>query len=298
MAGILDLCTISAYEDVAPVSLLPVSSGTGKQVPGLSKRKLSMNRTRIAFETSASQSRTNSPFRSAALRTNRLSVAIIAVLLVALGGVWKLRAITIDLGASGLTVGTDRIGFSEMNGTPVTGTVSEDFVFAHHAFVRLFTVTDTSFCAIMSLQTSGSGLVGFLNGTGYLTDAHGNAIPGYGITGRASSSTGAMSLGFFPLLKDESGNPNEALNRPLDFYGVHFDITFPDVDPSIETMSGQFFLTASGTTFGIGPHIPADVVPDAGSTALLLGLAMFVLCALPKSFKGTDAMAVGRFFRL
>ena len=171
-----------------------------------------------------------------------------------------------------------------MNGTAVTGTLSEDFLFANNAFVRLFTGTDSSFDAIIILQTSGSGLVGFLDGTGYLIDALGNAIPGYGITGSASSSDGSMGLGFFPLLKDKTGSPNEALNRPLDFYGVHFDITFPVVDPSIEVTGGQFFLTAQGTTFGIGPNLPA---PDAGSTALLFGLAILVLYTPLKSFRNS-----------
>ena len=241
-----------------------------------------MNKPRMPFARSASRSSTNSPFPCSALKTKSLFAVLAAGLLVAVANVWELKAIPIDLGPSGLSRGTDRIGFSGLNGTSVTGNYAVDFLFANNAFVRLFTITDRSFCANLNLQTSASELVGFLQGTAYLIDAHGSAIPGYGITGSASSSDGSMAIGFFPFFKDQDGTPNAELKKPLDFYGVHFDITFP-VDPSFEVTGGQFFLTSGETIFGIGPNIPADIVPDAGNTALYLGLAILLLFAAPLS---------------
>ncbi|SRR6266704_4749759 len=38
---------------------------------------------------------------------------------------------------------------------------------------------------------------------------------------------------------------------------------------------GQFRLLSNTGPFGIGPGLPADIVPDTGSTAILLGLGFF-----------------------
>ncbi len=205
----------------------------------------------------------------------------LAVAILALAGVGTVQATTIgiDLGPSSVLTGinpeTKNIGFDGLNGTPVVDTVSVDFLFTNNAFVRLFTATQPGFEASITLQTNGSGLVGFLHGTGFLIDAHGNAIPGFGITGSSSGNDASMSIGLFPLLKDEDGTPNDQLQRPLDFYGVHYDFTFPS-NPSVAVTGGEFQLAANGdfTPFGIGPHIPADIVPDVGGTLLLLGIGL------------------------
>src|SRR5262249_50692184 len=125
-------------------------------------------------------------------------------------------------------------------------------------------------------QTNGSGLLGFLDGTGHLSDINGNPIPGFGITGSASTDSGELFIGLFPLLKDKNGTPNTNLPRPLDFYDVHFDITFPNINnSSIFVTGGQFSLIdASRGGFVINP------VPDGGSTVSLLGCALLGLAAL------------------
>jgi hypothetical protein len=213
-----------------------------------------------------------------------------AIAMIALAGVEGVQAITIgiDLGPSRVVTGTNpetsRIPFDGLNGTPVVGSVSVNFLFTNNEFVRLFTATQPLFDALIILQTNGSGLLGFLNGTGYLIDAHGNAIPGFGVTGSASGNNGSMSIGLFPLLKDKNGTPNDRLPRPLDFYGVHYDFTFPS-NPSVEVTGGKFLLADNGsfTPFGIGPgHIPRDIVglPDAGGTLLLLGIGLIGLIGM------------------
>jgi hypothetical protein len=208
-------------------------------------------------------------------------------------GVQQLCAnITIDLGPSRIATNqTDRIAFSDLNGTPVTGTLSLDFVFSDDAFVRLFnqyivpggpgpggTVGTTSLLDIgLSLQTSGSGLVGFLQGTGYIFDRAGNHIPGYGVTGSASSDQGEMFIGLFPLLRDKNGAPNSDLPRPLDFYGVHFDLIFPNV-PSLEVTRADFAIfDGGGGEFGIGPNVPLDIPEPSAFALAVLGALGFLL---------------------
>jgi len=205
--------------------------------------------------------------------------------------------IAIDLGpariVSGANPTTGKISFTGLNNTVVTGSISVNFLFTNNEFVRLFTATQPSFEASLNLQTNGSTFLGFLDGTGYLIDSQGNAIPGYEITGGASGNDGSMGIDLLPLLKDSNGTPNDQLQRPLDFYGVHFDFTFPS-NPSLHVTGGQFSLGAMGmfTPFAIGPGaIPTDIttVPDAGDTALLLGIAFIALVGLRSKMSATNA---------
>ena len=211
----------------------------------------------------------------------RLALAVIGAVASLVLAAKEVQAIPvqIDLGPTGVLNGanpeTNEIPFNGLNGTSVVGSISVDFLFTNNEFVRLFTATQPLFEASIDIQTNGSGLLGFLSGTGYLIDAHGNAIPGFGVTGSASGNDGSLGIGLFPLLKDENGTPNDQLQRPLDFSGIHFDFTFPN-NPSVTVTGGEFKLAANGifTPFGIGPGIPADVIPDSGSTVGLLALSV------------------------
>lgn len=206
--------------------------------------------------------------------------------------------IGIDLGPSRVVTGpnptTGKIAFTGLNNTVVNGSISVDFLFTNNEFVRIFTLTQSSFAASVTLQTSGSGFLGFLDGTGYLIDSQGNAIPGFGVTG-GGSGDGSLGLDLDPLLKDDSGTPNDQLPRPLDFYGVHLTLTFP-VNPSVYVTGGQFSLGATGgfSPFAIGPgSIPTDIaaVPDVGNTAVLLGFALITLTAM-KSYQRQERGSV------
>jgi hypothetical protein len=186
-------------------------------------------------------------------------------------------SITVDLGVppGTITSQTPPFSFQALNGTPLAGqAVSLDFSFSNNEFVRIFKSTGNFFEVALGFQTNGSGLLGFLNGTGHLTDINGNPIPGFGITGSASSNSGELFIGLFPLLKDKNGTPNTDLLRPFDFYDVHFAITFPDINnPSIFVTGGDFrLIDSSGGGFGVGPF-----VPDSGSTFLLLGMGTLVV---------------------
>ena len=173
--------------------------------------------------------------------------------------------IQINLGAPG-TYSTDMtIPFSGLNGTALAGqSLSVDFVFTNSEFLRLFTVT-TSFSTLITLQTNGSGLVGFLHGTGYLTDSLGNALELPEILGSASSDDGQMFAGLFPQV-----------GRPIDIYGAHFDLTLP-TNLKLGVTEGQLRLLSDGFAFGIGPGLPADIVPETGSTAILLGMSFLAI---------------------
>jgi VPDSG-CTERM motif len=188
----------------------------------------------------------------------------VAVALLTFASSEAARGITIpiNLGPPGTLATDTTISFSDLNGTGLLGqSLSVDFVFTSSEFVRLFTVT-SDFSVSMTLQTSSSSFVGFLHGTGYLTDSLGNALEAPETLGSASSSTGSMTVGLFPTV-----------GRPLGFYDVHLDLTFP-TNPAVVT-GGQFRLFSDTGPFGIGPGLPTDIVPDTGSTAILLGLGFF-----------------------
>jgi hypothetical protein len=157
--------------------------------------------------------------------------------------------------------------FAALNGIALQGqTLSLDFSFSNGEFVRLFSITSDSFQVQISLQTSGMGQVGFLSGTGFLFDQHGNALDPAQDLGSASGDDGSMAAGLFPL----SGS---GLPRPIDFFGVHLDLTLPN-NPSVAiTGSGLTLLSDSGFPFGVGPGVPPDIkTPDLGSSFLLLCL--------------------------
>ena len=168
----------------------------------------------------------------------------VAVALLTLASSEAVRGITIpiNLGPPGTLATDTTISFSDLNGTGLVGqNLSVDFVFTSSEFV----------------QTSSSIPLGvFLHGTGYLT-----ALEPSETLGSASSSN-SLSVGLSPTV-----------GRPLDFYDVHFDLTFP-TNPGVVT-EGQFRLLSNTGPFGIGPGLPADIVPDTGSTAILLGLGFF-----------------------
>jgi hypothetical protein len=190
--------------------------------------------------------------------------AVIALTILASSQAVQGVAIQINVGAPGKLSSDTIIPFSDLNKTALLGQSSSvDFRFANSEFVRLFTVT-TAFSVSLTLQTSSSSFVGFLHGTGYLTDSLGNALEPPQTLGSASSSDGSMTVGLF-----------SQVNRPIDFYRVHYDLTFP-TNPAVVT-GGQFRLLSGTGPFGIGPGLPTDIVPDTGSTAILLGLGFVAI---------------------
>jgi hypothetical protein len=223
----------------------------------------------------------------------QLRAGTLAALVAFFTGTAQADSIKVDLGPSHtVTSQTFPSLFDDLDGTALGGqALSVDFGFLNDEFVRVFSVTSNAFQVLVKLQTNSVGFVGFLDGTGYLIDINGNPIPGYGITGSASGSDGWMAISLFPLLKDEDGTPNDDLPRPFDFYGVHYDLMFPNVnDDAIFVTKGEFWLSsADGGVFGIGPGIPDNIVPDSGATLLLLGTGLLLSICLrgvsPRNFR-------------
>jgi hypothetical protein len=191
--------------------------------------------------------------------------------------------IGIDLGPPGRLSQDTRISFSDLNGIALAGqTLSLDFLFRNGEFGRLFTSTKESFEISVTLQTlppGGSGFAGFPSGMGNLVDRHFHPLQPAQDLGRSAGDDGSLTVGLFSL-KDEG------LHRPLDFFGVHFDLTLPE-NASFSVMDAEFRLVTSGIgrddVFGIGPGVPRDIVPELGSTLLLLGIALIGLTGLRKT---------------
>jgi hypothetical protein len=205
-----------------------------------------------------------------AVKALALFTGIIAA--VSLGAIGSARATTIDLDLGTPPHVTSHVtnSFDAMNGTALQGqTLSLDFTFSNGEFVRLFTIT-TPFIALLKLQTNSPGTLDFPSGTGFLVDQHGNALQPPQELGSAAGDNGLLAAGLLPLLPGD-------LSRPLDFFGIHFDLTLP-VSLSVAITGEEFLLKSEGNApFGVGPGVPSDIVPDGGSTALFLATTLAAL---------------------
>src|SRR5438874_3366012 len=209
-----------------------------------------------------------------AVKALALFAGIIAA--ISLGPIGSARATTIDLDLGTPPHVTSNVtnSFDALNGTALQGqTLSLDFTFSHSEFVRLFTVTSSPFVALLKLQTNSSSMVDFLSGTGFLVDQQGNPLQQPQQLGSASGNNGLLAAGLFPLLPGD-------LQRSLDFFGIHFDMTLP-LGPFVSITGEKFeFLSEHGRPFGVGPGVPPDIVPDYGSTLLLSSIASWRLFCL------------------
>jgi hypothetical protein len=160
--------------------------------------------------------------------------------------------------------------FDALNGTLLQGqTLSLDFTFSSDEFVRLFTVTSSSFVALLKLQTTGLGPNDFLTGTGFLVDHNGNPVEPPETLGAASGSS-ILAAGLFPLLSGD-------LQRPTDFFGIHMDLTLP-LNTSVSITGEELLLMSEHNgPFGVGPGLPPDVVPEQGGTLLFQSLGFLAL---------------------
>ena len=174
-----------------------------------------------------------------ALKESALFAGIIAAL--SLGTVGSARATTIDLdlGVSPHITSNVTNSFAALDGIALQGqTLSLDFRFSPGEFVRLFSITSNPFVARLKLQTNSPGRLPFLNGTGFLVDQHGNPLQQPQQLGSASEDNGSLGAGLLPLLPG-------GLQRPLDFFGIHFDRTLP-VSPSISITGEEFLFRSDG----------------------------------------------------
>jgi hypothetical protein len=191
------------------------------------------------------------------------------IVAVSLGIIGSAQATTIELNLGPSSRITSKVvnAFDVLDGMALQGqTLSLDFTFSRGKFVRLFSITSAPFTGLLKLHTNSPGMLDFLNGTGFLVDQNGNPLQPPQQLGSASRNNGSLAAGLFPLLPGD-------LQRPLDFFGIHFDLTLP-VAPSISITRENFLLTSdTNGPFGVGPGVNPDIVPDQGSALLLLSLA-------------------------
>jgi len=93
---------------------------------------------------------------------NKFVAALIGTSLIFLfASLTQAISIGIDLGPSRVLTGDNPeggpMGFDGLNGTPVTGSFSVDFLFTNNEFARIYTATQPLFDVLITLQTNGSG---------------------------------------------------------------------------------------------------------------------------------------------
>ncbi len=192
----------------------------------------------------------------------------------------RATVIGIDPGPAPTIASEAEVSFDDLDGTALLGqNISLDFTWTGGKFIRLFSSTNPSFATLLTLQTSGSGLVGYLDGTAFLVDQNSNQLGETLDLGSASKDDGSITAGFSPLL-------SAAVGTPLTFYGIHFELHFEPILPdnaSLFVTGGTLDFRTAGAgpndRFGIGPGVPADIVPDSGATFILLGLSLAALLA-------------------
>jgi hypothetical protein len=194
--------------------------------------------------------------------------------------------ISIDLGPRGSVI-ERYLDFSGFEGTQMAGqSFSLDFSFPDSEFLRIYTTLGGagSFSAFLFLYANAGNP--FENtfpfrGSGYVTDANDQqySYPAIHNTG----NNGIFFLGLHPFISTAIQNIELG---PLDIYGIHYDLTLPDLE-GIEIVSSQLGIFGPGgfdfeiPNIAVGPGIPDhQSVPDTGSTLLLLTLALIPILLL------------------
>ena len=178
--------------------------------------------------------------------------------------------IPIDLGSTEVIHGMHTVDLAAPNVQFQGQTIAMDFTFQNGQFIRLFTATK-SFQIDAFLRINNAPLPLNFTGSGFLEDNQGGAL-GPTITLQAFPVTDLNSqTGVDLLLRPVASNA-----VPGDAHGFHLDLTLPD-SPGFGFGSGPpGGVMFKGNIFGIGPPpgIPRDIVPDGGSTALLLAITL------------------------
>lgn len=238
-----------------------------------------------------------------------MKISALRLILAIVGISLEAQAITIgiNLGPTGvITSGPDPSNgsimlsqsFADLDGTALGGqSLSLDLLFTGDEFIRIFSASPRTALGIevgLTFYTDAGHFVGFFGpSAGYLIDANGAEFAA-GAVGRCAGSDGSLGAGLFPGTLDGSSWSDDLAGRPYDFYGVHYDLVLPN-DPNVQITAATFDVDMASVTppiLGVGPGIPADIVPDAGSTLVFMGLALAGLSA-PRLF-GRRGCAISR----
>jgi hypothetical protein len=171
--------------------------------------------------------------------------------------------------------------FGDLNGTHLSGqNLSLDFTSQPNEFIRIFTGTKGFGIRLDLILGNASPSSTPYSGTGYLIDNLGTEISpqrNLFLTPGTNQQGNLVIAGFelSPSLID--GGSNASLLTPLDFYGVHFDLTLPTTTTTVITSSHIAFSDDRNNSFGfgVGPGapLPIDIVPETGNTFVMLTVA-------------------------
>jgi hypothetical protein len=200
------------------------------------------------------------------------------------GSVAVATPLWVDLGPTGVVYNSRIVDCGAPNVQFAGQNIDIDFSFQNGQFIRLFTATRNSFQIDAFFRINNARLPALnFAGSGFLTDNHGAELGP------------AVALEAFPVTDHFHQVGVDLVLRPLtsdvvpdDVYGIHLDLTLPN-SPGF----GFKDCPAGGITFaanvlGIGPGIPRDIVPDFGSTALFLTIALGGLISMRASLPPPD----------
>ena len=200
-----------------------------------------------------------------------LRLLTVAAFLV-LGSVAVATPLWVDLGPTGVIHNSRTVDCGAPNVQFAGQNIDIDFSFqkGNSQFIRLFTATKNSFQIDAFFRINHAPLPALnFAGSGFLTDSHGAEL-GPAVTLEAFPVTQhlhqvGVDLVLRPLTSDVV---------PVDVFGFHLDLTLPNC-PGFGFGDGPpGGVTFAADVFGIGPGVPRDIVPDFGSTALFLTIAL------------------------
>jgi hypothetical protein len=161
-------------------------------------------------------------------------------------------------------------------------TFGGNFIRAFHDTQELFVRTDLTVAAGVPFPTH---YFGFNVGSAYFLNKNGGkASNRFSLEGSFEGYRDVWDIAIF-------GGKTLA-NRPRDVYGFHIDLNFNypglvlDEDRIVTNSFGDSFplpddvnIEATGkhnknVIFGVGPKLPTDIVPESGSTAAFMGMAL------------------------
>jgi hypothetical protein len=195
------------------------------------------------------------------------------------GSVAVATPLWVDLGPTGVVYNSRTVDCGAPDVQFAGQNIHIDFSFQNGQFIRLFTATRNSFQIDTFFRINNSPLPALnFAGSGFLTDSHGAEL-GPAVTLEAFPVTHhfhqvGVDLVLRPLTSDVV---------PVDVYGFQLDLTLPN---SLGFGFGDGppgGITFAADVLGIGPGIPRDIVPDFGSTALFLTIALGGLISMRAS---------------
>lgn len=211
-----------------------------------------------------------------------------------------LKAIPIgitDLGPSRLIHDHDYAGAFPVSKMGLSGIaldghrISFDITFGQGHFLRSFTTT-TAVGIAFRLPLDGNEPIPpfgeFSAGRGYFTNQAGHKV------GSVVPLIGAFESYVSPFIDSDIVLFGSLTDPGLkNFYGFHFDFrtSLPGATIQENGRWSRFeYLELSHTrVIGIGPHIPADIVPDSSSTLFLLSCSVVILAVGRKCDVKTNA---------